>query len=62
MEASGPSGNTSNIPKQSIATILGTAIAVVTLTLPLITITYFASESNFNNVPATNYSFPNLRK
>jgi hypothetical protein len=62
MEASGPSGNRSVPPKQRMAEIIGTAIAVLTLTIPLVTIAYFSSHQNIDTMPRTIYSLTNIRK
>lgn len=62
MEASGPSGNRSVPPKQLMAEILGTAIAILTLTLPLLTIAYFSPNQNTNTIPITTYSLPSIKK
>jgi hypothetical protein len=46
MESSGPSGNSSQPAYQRWAGILGTIIAVMTLTLPMVTISYYSSFSS----------------
>lgn len=44
-------------PPQSIVNILGTAIAVLTLALPLLAIAHY-SPSNINAIPQTFYQLP----
>jgi hypothetical protein len=53
MEASGPSGNTSVHPQQTMTKILGTAIAVITLILPIATIAYFSTNNNIDPIQKT---------
>ncbi len=62
MEASGPSGNSSVPRKQRMTEIIGTAIALITLTIPLVTIAYFSLEQDIDTIPSTTYSLPNMRK
>ena len=62
MGASGPSGNRSVPPKQRMVEIMGTAIAVLTLTIPLVAIAYFSTNQNIDTIPPTTYSLPNMRK
>jgi amino acid transporter len=61
MQASS-SSDKSEIPKQTMATILGTAIALITLTLPMVTVAYFSPQDNLNNTPNNNYPPPTLKK
>lgn len=53
MEASGPSGNTSVDPQPTITQILGTAIAVITLIIPIATIAYFSTNNNIDPIQET---------
>ncbi|MEG3438685.1 hypothetical protein V0288_16260 [Pannus brasiliensis CCIBt3594] len=46
MESSSPSGKTSEPPSHRWANIVGTAIAILTLTLPLIAIGYNPAPRN----------------
>lgn len=62
MEASGPSEKNSVPPKQGIAQIIGTAIAVITLTIPMITIAYFSANQNTDTILPETYSLPSLNK
>ncbi len=62
MEASGPSGKSSVPRKQRMAEIMGTAIAVLTLTIPLVTIAYFSPNQDIDTRPTTTYSLPVMRK
>jgi hypothetical protein len=60
MESSGPSGNSSEPAYQRWAGILGTLIAVMTLTLPVLTISYYSSSnSNAESLPKENVSVAN---
>ena len=45
MESSNPSANSSDKPPQRLADLLGTVIALVTLTLPLVAIARYSSNS-----------------
>jgi len=49
MESSGPSRNSSHIPEQGWANILGTVIAVLTLTIPLVATSYYSKGVEGNN-------------
>ncbi|ELR97476.1 hypothetical protein [Gloeocapsa sp. PCC 73106] len=44
MESSGPSRNSAHTPKQGWAEILGTIIALLTLTIPLIVTAHYSGE------------------
>lgn len=46
MESSGPSRHTSHTPKQGWAEIIGTIIALLTLTLPLVVTAYYSGEGD----------------
>lgn len=48
MESSGPRGNTSEPPTHKWSEIIGTTIAVITLTLPLLVIGYYPANSNLD--------------
>jgi hypothetical protein len=52
-----PASYSDDKPPQSIANILGTAIAVLTLALPLLAIAHY-SPSNINVIPQTSYQLP----
>jgi hypothetical protein len=60
MEASGPSGKRSVSPKQGIVEIIGTAIAVITLTVPIITIAHFSRIQNRETILPPTYSLPRI--
>lgn len=63
MEASGSSGNSRSVPpKQLMTEIMGMVIAIITLTLPILTIAYFSPNPNTNTIPRTTYSLPNIKK
>ena len=55
MESSSPSGKPSDLPQPRWSGIIGTAIAVLTLTLPPLVIAYYSSNTSFNTLPSTNY-------
>ncbi|MGL5807416.1 MAG: hypothetical protein ACRC2R_24625 [Xenococcaceae cyanobacterium] len=60
MESSGPSGNSSEPAYQRWAGVLGTVIAVMTLTLPVLTISYYSSSnSNAESLPPKNLPMDN---
>ena len=61
MESSGPSGNTSDSPNLLWAEIIGTMIAVLTLTLPLLVIAYYSSNSSVDPFTRNPYSLPRAR-
>ena len=56
MESSSPSGNPSDLPQPRWSGIIGTAIAVLTLTLPPLAIAYYSSNASFETLTPTNYS------
>ncbi len=57
MELSGSSANSSDPHPYRWAEVLGTVIALLTLTLPLLIIAYYSSSNNYVNVlPQTTYS------
>ena len=62
MEASGPSEKSSVSPKQGIVEIIGTAIAVITLAVPIITIAYFSTSSNIDPILPQTYSLGSIKK
>ena len=58
MESSGPSGNPPHHPKLGWSGVLGTIIALLTLTLPLLITTHYSGEvelerdaKNIQNLP-----------
>ncbi|MEC4991777.1 MAG: hypothetical protein SAJ37_23830 [Oscillatoria sp. PMC 1068.18] len=53
MESSGPSGNASEQPQSKLAGIIGTAIAILTLTIPMLVIAYYSSNSSIETFPRT---------
>lgn len=57
MEAGEPSRK-KNTPRQIIIEILGTAIALTTLTLPILLITNFSKSSPPNSTPSNSVSIP----
>ena len=65
MESSGPSGNTSDSPNLLWAEVIGTMIAVLTLTLPLLVIAYYSSNSSIDSsidpFISNPYSLPGAR-
>ncbi|MBZ8178740.1 MAG: hypothetical protein SAL07_22750 [Oscillatoria sp. PMC 1051.18] len=58
MESSGPSGNASEQPQSRLAGIVGTAIAILTLTIPMLVIAYYSSNRNIEMLPRTTYVLP----
>ena len=60
MESSGPSGKTSEPSKHNRwSEILGTTIAVLTLTIPLFVIGYYSASSNtVESLPTNAYTIP----
>ncbi|MCU0534899.1 MAG: hypothetical protein MUD14_13490 [Hydrococcus sp. Prado102] len=56
MEPSSPSGNVSEPPSTRWASLLGTTIAVLTLTLPMGVIAYYSSQNPTETLPQPNYS------
>jgi hypothetical protein len=57
MESSSPSGNTVEPPSHRWANIFGTAIAILTLTLPLLAIAYNSIPSDLEPLSGnTSYS------
>jgi hypothetical protein len=56
MDNSSPSGNTTEPPNSRWASILGTAIAVLTLTLPMVVIAYYSSPDSLETFPQARYS------
>ncbi|NJK48112.1 hypothetical protein HC931_07935 [Candidatus Gracilibacteria bacterium] len=56
MEPSSPSGNVSEPPSNKWASLLGTTIAVVTLTLPMAVIAYYSSQNPTETSTQPNYS------
>lgn len=56
MEPSSPSGNVSEPPSNRWASLLGTTIAVLTLTLPMGVIAYYSSQNSTETLPQPNYS------
>ena len=63
MELSQPSGRDADSPHHRWAGLLGTVVAVLTMTLPLVMIaTYSPSRSNAESVPSPIYSLPQPRR
>lgn len=61
MESSGPRGKTSEPPTHKWSDIIGTTIAVITLTLPLLVIGYYPADGNLQPIQTqTTYSLPEL--
>jgi heme/copper-type cytochrome/quinol oxidase subunit 4 len=58
MESSGPSRKAPQTSEQLWAKVVGTIIAVLTLTLPLWVTAYYSSESEMEIMPSTTYSLP----
>ena len=58
MESSSPSGNATEPPQHRWAKIMGTAIALLTLTLPPFVIAYYSSNSNVEALPRITYTLP----
>ncbi|NJK36239.1 MAG: hypothetical protein HC919_15615 [Oscillatoriales cyanobacterium SM2_2_1] len=58
MEPGSPSGNLSEPPRHRWAAITGTAIALLTLTLPLLFIANYSTDSSVRALPRTTYSLP----
>jgi hypothetical protein len=56
MEPSSPSGNSSEPPSNKWASILGTTIAVLTLTVPMAVIAYYSSPFPVETLPQSRYS------
>ena len=55
MESSSPSGKPPELPHPRWSSIVGTAIAVLTLALPPLVIAYYSSNPNVNTLPSTTY-------
>lgn len=63
MESSGPRSNTSEPPTPKWSEIIGTTIAVITLTLPLLVIGYYPADGNLQPMQTqTIYSLPKTQK
>jgi len=62
MESSGPSANSSDPNPHRWAEILGTLIALLTLTLPLYVIAHYSSGSSADILQQTSYSLPRSKK
>jgi hypothetical protein len=60
MEASSPSGNTSEPPKQRWSELIGATIALVTLVVPLLTIAYYPASNN--SLQQTNYNLQKIAR
>lgn len=58
MQSIGPSGSTSEPSQQRWGQVAGTAIALLTLTLPLSIIAYYSSESNIDYLNRTISTLP----
>lgn len=58
MESSEPPANSSDANPHRWADILGTVIALLTLTLPLLVIAYYSSSSSVDVWQQTTYSLP----
>ena len=58
MESTSPSGNASEPPDHRWAKIVGSAIALLTLTLPLLIVAYYSSNSSVDPLPRASYSLP----
>jgi len=58
MESSATSSNASEPPPHRWARIMGTAIAILTLALPLWVIAYYSSEVRVDSLPGNTYSLP----
>jgi hypothetical protein len=62
MESSGPSANPSEPHPDKWAEILGAAIALLTLTLPVFVIGHYSSGSSVDVLQKTSYSVPSSPK
>ena len=63
MESSGPRGDTSEPPTHKWSEIIGTTIALITLTLPLLVIGYYPANGNLQPLQTqTIYSLPKPEK
>lgn len=62
MEASGPTEKNSVSPKQRAVEIIGTAIAILTLTVPIITIAYFSTSQKTDTILPKTYTLPSIKK
>ena len=58
MNLNSQSANSSDTYSQRLADIVGTAIALVTLTLPLFVIAHYSSSNVANNQPPLTYELP----
>ena len=58
MESTSPSGNASDPPDHRWAKIAGSAIALLTLTLPLLIVAYYSSNRSVDPLPQASYSLP----
>ncbi|OKH24513.1 hypothetical protein NIES593_07510 [Hydrococcus rivularis NIES-593] len=56
METSSPSGNASEPPSSGWASLIGTIIAILTLTLPIVVIAYYSSQNPIETLPQPSYS------
>lgn len=61
MESGSEPANLSSRPNLAIADLVGTAIALLTLTLPLLAIAYYSSGST-ESLPPVNRFLPHSRK
>ncbi len=62
MQSSGPSANSSDPHSHKWAELIGTVIALLTLTLPLFIIAYYSSSSSADVLQQTTYSLPRSEK
>ncbi|RMF21063.1 MAG: hypothetical protein D6756_13145 [Cyanobacteria bacterium J083] len=60
MESSGPSHDTAQSPGPRWAKILGTFIAVLTLTVPFIIIAHYSTGARIESLPTRIYRLPNI--
>jgi hypothetical protein len=60
MESGSPSANASDQPTHGLADIVGTLIALLTLTIPLFVIAHYSSK-HAEVLPQTSYQLPGAR-
>ncbi len=58
MESTGPTHKSSKTKSQSWAELIGTIIAILTLTLPLLAIAYYSSNQSIEPSNQSTYSLP----
>ncbi|MBR8829406.1 MAG: hypothetical protein DSM107014_16160 [Gomphosphaeria aponina SAG 52.96 = DSM 107014] len=62
MESSGPSNKTSELPHHPWAEVLGTAIAIMTLIIPILAIAYYSSNNNVDQPGVQSTEAPRIQE